>query len=118
MDVTQNYAYDSLNRLASANEVKTSDSSQQWSQTYDYDRYGNRAVGAGSYLPAPRQTPTSNSAADLPNLFNQSNNRIIAVLSGEGATQYGYDNAGNLTSMPDKLSGNPSNAMTYDGERR
>lgn len=53
--LTQNYSYDALNRLASANE----NSGSSWSQTYDYDRYGNRAVRAGSYMPAARQTPTS-----------------------------------------------------------
>ena len=107
LSLTQTYCYDSLNRLASANE----NSGSSWTQTYDYDRYGNRAVRATSYIPTPRQTPTSNSPNDLPLLFNQTNNRIIAT--GE----YGYnDGAGNLTSMPDKISG--SDAMTYDAENR
>jgi RHS repeat-associated protein len=114
LSLTQDYCYDSLNRLASASE----NSGANWSQTYDYDRYGNRAVRTSSYMPTPRQTPTSNSPSDLPSLFNQSNNRIIAILSGEGTTQYSYDLAGNLSSMPDKVQGNPSNAMTYDSENR
>ena len=106
LSLTQTYCYDSLNRLASANE----NSGSSWTQTYDYDRYGNRAVRATSYIPTPRQTPTSNSPSDLPQLFNQTNNRIIAT------AEYGYDNAGNLTSIPDRVSG--SNAMTYDAENR
>src|SRR5262249_50377044 len=38
--MSQTYGYDALNRLISASEGST------WSQTYAYDRYGNRAVTA------------------------------------------------------------------------
>jgi|GEM_PF-3194698 len=40
--LTQNYSYDALNRLSVAEELITPTS--QWKQSYDYDRYGNRAV--------------------------------------------------------------------------
>jgi YD repeat-containing protein len=46
--LTQTYGYDSLNRLVSAGENGTA-----WQQTYDCDRFGNRAVrrgGGTSYL--------------------------------------------------------------------
>jgi len=82
----QSFTYDHLNRLSTATD------SGPWSQTYDYDIWGNRGVRAGSYMPASRQTPTSNTSSDhgLPQLFNQSNNRVIAT------AEYGYDQAGNL----------------------
>ena len=38
--LTQTYTYDALNRLSGASE----NGSPTWSQTYDYDRWGNRAV--------------------------------------------------------------------------
>jgi len=38
LDVTQNYTYDELNRLATANES----SGANWQQNYGYDRWGNR----------------------------------------------------------------------------
>ncbi|MFY9553322.1 MAG: RHS repeat-associated core domain-containing protein [Blastocatellia bacterium] len=101
----QSYTYDALNRLGTATETGA------WTQTYDYDRWGNRAVRSGSHIPTPRQTPTSNSPSDLPALFNQVNNRIKAT------TEYGYDAAGNLTSMPGIVAG-PSDTMTYDAENR
>ncbi len=106
--LTQTYTYDALNRLLTASE----NGSPAWSQSYDYDRFGNRAVHSGSYIPTPRQTPTSNSLSDLPLLFNQNTNRIIAT------TDYAYDSAGNLKSMPDPAQGNPPDVMTYDAENR
>jgi len=110
----QNYTYDPLNRLSTAEELIGTTS--QWKQTYDYDRWGNRAVRVGSYIPNPRQTPISNSAADLPNLFNQTNNRIIAILAGDATTQYDYYAGGNLKSMPNKTQGFATDTMGYDAE--
>ncbi|MEQ1606557.1 MAG: hypothetical protein ABL999_16985 [Pyrinomonadaceae bacterium] len=71
---TQDFTYDNLNRLATAQEQ----SGSSWTQTNGYDRYGNRTVTAGS------GTALS---------FNASNNRITT--SG-----YTYDAAGNLTADP------------------
>jgi RHS repeat-associated protein len=106
----QGYGYDALNRLMSATE--TFNSAQQWQQNYDYDRFGNRAVRNNSYLPSPRQTPTSSSPSDLSFLYNQANNRITAT------SDYQYDSAGsgNMTSMPNMFSG--ADAMAYDAENR
>lgn len=101
--MTQAYSYDALNRLLTATETGG------WTQSYDYDRWGNRGVRAGSHIPTARQTPTSTST-DLSGLFNQANNRIKTA-------EYAYDAVGNLTSMPDKVAG-PSNMMTYDAENR
>ena len=98
--MTQSYGYDALNRLSSASEGPA------WSQTYDCDGYGNRAVRVGSYIPTPALTPQSTSPTDF-SAFNQSTNRI--ALGG-----FGYDAAGNLTADPTTA----ANAMVYDAENR
>ncbi len=98
LDVTQSYGYDGLNRLSSASE------GTGWTQTYDYDRYGNRAVRTGSYMPQPQLTPQSPSPTDL-SAFNANTNRIAL-------TGFGYDVSGNLTSDPTTN----ANAMAYDSE--
>jgi YD repeat-containing protein len=100
--MSQSYGYDSLNRLASASE----NSGASWSQTYDYDRYGNRAVRNTSYIPQPQLTPQSAFAGDL-SAFNGSNNKI--ALAG-----FSYDAAGDLSADPTT----GANAMVYDAENR
>ncbi len=87
---TQTYTYDPLNRL------KTADEPRDWSQTYDYDRFGNRAVTAG-YLPNPTLTPQSLSA------FDPTTNRLTASQ---------YDAAGNQTRDA------AARTFTYDAENR
>ena len=75
IDRIQTFAYDGVNRLASASE------SSGYSQTYAYDRWSNRWLNSSSGLAyADPNEPTSSAQ------FNQSNNRLT------GAT---YDAAGN-----------------------
>ncbi len=69
LSYTQNFGYDSLNRLTTSNE----NSGASWSQTNGYDRYGNRWIDLGGGIQSL--------------YFNASTNRI----SG-----WSYDNAGNL----------------------
>jgi RHS repeat-associated protein len=78
-----------------------------WQQTYDVDRFGNRAVRATSYIPNPQLTPQSASLTDF-SAFDQSNNR----LSMTKYPQVLYDGAGNL--KRDQA----GSAFTYDGENR
>src|SRR5207302_4024299 len=93
--LTQTYTYDKLNRLSDAVE---SGGANEWSQSYSSDRYGNRAVTAGTVLDLPR-TPQTLSA------FDTGTNRIKpSVMSG-----FGYDTSGNLTS-------DPSATVGYDAE--
>jgi RHS repeat-associated protein len=99
--LVQNYTYDSLNRLKSAVETGT------WTQTYDYDRFGNRAVRVGSSMPTPALTPTSTAGGDLSAVINAATNRIS--VSG-----YSYDESGNLKSDPSTA----ANAMLYDSENK
>jgi YD repeat-containing protein len=97
LNLTQVFTYDSLNRLASANE---SGGTGPWTQTYGYDRYGNRAVtGAGDYIPAPALTPTSTAA------YTASTNR-------RNSAGYTYDLAGNMTNETS------TRTMTFDAENR
>jgi len=63
----QAYTYDELNRLATAEETKNS--SQEWKQTFVYDRYGNRNFatisGATTAVPsAGRKAQTAVGGAD------------------------------------------------------
>lgn len=71
---TQDFTYDTLNRLSTSQEQ----SGSSWTQTNGYDRYGNRTVTAG--------TGTALT-------FNAANNRITT--SG-----YTYDSAGNVIVDP------------------
>jgi RHS repeat-associated protein len=100
--LTQTYGYDALNRLVSAGENGTA-----WQQTYDCDRFGNRAVRATSYIPSPQLTPQSASLTDF-SAFDQSTNR----LSVTKYPQVLYDGAGNL--KRDQV----GSTFTYDGENR
>ena len=85
----QTYAYDELNRLASATE--TNNGSQTWNQVFGYDRYGNRNITSG---------------LGVTNLtFNAANNKITT--SG-----YSYDSVGNTTSDPS------GKTFTYDAENK
>ena len=77
---TQTFGYDSLNRLQAAVEAGG------WSQTYIYDRFGNRAVTG--FVPSPNQSPS------LLTHFSTATNRITMAFNGNIL----YDAAGNLTS--------------------
>jgi len=81
----QNYAYDSLNRLQSAEEVI--DSQTSWKQTFTFDRYGNR-----NFDEANTTMPTSFAYPNITNpTVSASNNRFA---SGQ---DYSYDLSGNTT---------------------
>ncbi len=99
--MTQSYCYDPLNRLISASE-SSSAGGNQWSHTYAYDRFGNRA--AASNLPMSPLTPTQ--LTD----YNANTNRLIQI----GTRVPEYDAAGNLT----KDTESPANVFEYDGENR
>jgi RHS repeat-associated protein len=95
--INQSYTYDQVNRL------KTFTETGSWSQTYNYDEAGNRWVSAGN-VPTPSLTLQSQQS------FVAGTNRInTSVMSG-----FGYDQAGNQTSMPNLVSG--TDAVAYDAE--
>jgi RHS repeat-associated protein len=88
LSYTQEFTYDTLNRLGTA--IEKTGSTTNWSQTNAYDRYGNRQIdyGGGSYNLA----------------FSSSTNRITT--SG-----YSYDSSGNLTN-------DGSHSYGFDAERK
>jgi RHS repeat-associated protein len=97
--LVQNYSYDVLNRVTEAKE--TSNGSQQWIQTFTYDRYGNRRIDSAT-------NKTTSSLVGPNPVISETNNRIVAQ-QGE---QYDYDSAGNLTKDKD------GNQFFYDAENR
>ncbi|MGQ0762587.1 MAG: PA14 domain-containing protein, partial [Acidobacteriota bacterium] len=101
---TQNsYSYDSLNRLSSVSELHGGpwgQSGTDYSQVYNYDRYGNRTINNGATWGAPNPQ----FGVDI------ATNR----LTPPGGYSMNYDAAGNLTN--DTYTG--QGARTYDAENR
>jgi len=104
----QGYAYDGLNRISAVGEVNASTgNSFDWSQTFLYDSFGNRAVspGYGNGTVNPVWTATA--------LSQFTNNQFIR---GTGDK---YDGAGNEIQVASSSAPNvTANTMTYDGENR
>jgi len=96
---TQNYTYDSLNRLSQATE--TIPDQTGWQQSYLYDRFGNRRFDT-----ANNQTTTleANCPAAVCNPeINPANNKLVSAA---------YDSSGNTTTDVS------SNQYVYDGENK
>jgi TonB family protein len=102
LSVTQNHSScDGVNRLVTATEAG---GSSEWTQTFGYDRWGNRIVSSG-YTPNADQTPSD--------LTKFSGNRWTR---GAGDA---YDNAGNQVSVASKASpGVASSTFQFDAENR
>jgi RHS repeat-associated protein len=107
----QQYGYDSLNRLQWSSEILDG-GSEQWKQTYIYDRWGNRKIdtnSANTYgVGANNQGFALNRAFDV----NTANNRLIVPGGQSGAMD--YDAAGNLTN--DTYTG--AGYRKYDAENK
>jgi YD repeat-containing protein len=106
--LSQTYGYlDPANRLYSASETGG------WSQTFNYDAFGNRAVAAGSYLPNGGVTPVQGAPA---NQFP--NNQWIRGAVSTSADK--YDGAGNQIQLAqaDGVYVTPASTFAYDGENR
>ena len=97
----QTYTYDALNRLKTAAE---SGSGTAWSQTYAYDRYGNRRVTAGA-AHGSNQALTPQSTADI-----AGTNRLAGT-KGVNLT-VAYDAAGNIKADW------AGRGFKYDGDNR
>jgi RHS repeat-associated protein len=93
--LSQSYTYDQVNRLQTATESVSG--TQQWSQSYGYDVFGNRWVTG--YVPNTTLTPT------LSSQISATNNRLQMGFSH-------YDGSGNLDTDP------AGSGFTYDGENR
>jgi RHS repeat-associated protein len=92
---TQSYGYDGLNRLTSGSESGTG----SWSESFGYDGVGNR------WIPAP--------PSGLPPLTNETPKSQSWYLPNNRISGWGYDGAGNLTSIA-----NVPKTFTYDAENR
>ena len=101
LNQNQAYSYDALNRLKTAAE---SGSGAAWSQTYAYDRYGNRRVTAGASH-GSNQALTPQSTSDIAT----GTNRLAGT---KGVNTIGYDAAGNLKADW------AGNRFKYDGDNR
>jgi RHS repeat-associated protein len=96
LSIVQSYGYnDGLNRLTSVQE--TANQTVRWTQSYVYDRYGNRTS----------LTNTGSEAASLP---TQSTPGVVAA--SNRLTGLTYDNAGNV------LIDAAGNQFAYDAENR
>ena len=101
--LSQSYSYvDPANRLSLASETGG------WTQNYNYDAFGNRAVAAGSYMPNEGFTPSGTVAS----VFPRSDNRLVR---GAGDA---YDGAGNQTAWATVPASASGSWFTYDGENR
>ena len=102
LNQNQVYTYDALNRLKTAGETG---SGTAWSQTYTYDRYGNRRVTAGASH-GSNQALTPQSTADIATATNR-----LAGTKGVNLT-VAYDGAGNLKADW------AGRSFKYDGDNR
>ena len=119
LDLTQSYAYDKLNRLTGATERRSG--TPTWSQTYQYDVYGNRAVTAGrNHGSTPALTPSALTS------FNASSNRLLGGAAYDGAgnltldwggRRFKYDGDNRMVSF-DTTGVNTDATYQYDGEGR
>ncbi|HXM40628.1 MAG TPA: hypothetical protein VN924_05215 [Bryobacteraceae bacterium] len=98
LNIADNFTYDAYNRIAMAKEGA---SPFAWSQTYNYDAYGNRWVNPASGFSLSSFTATASTN------FNSKNQLVIQ--------NSGYDNSGNQTGIGGTGS---AYAFTYDAENR
>jgi RHS repeat-associated protein len=117
LGVTQNYTYDSYNRLSTSGEK--AGTTTTWSENFNYDSFGNRWV-----LPNPVGITLSPWTVTT-NYYNSATNRLTY-------NNFGYDNGGNQTTISpytvsydveNRQSGftstsNGSATYTYDGDGR
>ncbi|MEP6849079.1 MAG: RHS repeat-associated core domain-containing protein, partial [Acidobacteriota bacterium] len=103
------YKFDAIGRLTLA---KGGVNSALWSQTYTYDRYGNRTSVAATGVAADNTTMP---ADGIPNLaFNTANNQVT---TSNATGQFEYDVAGNQTKALDQ-DGSTWDLFEYDAANR
>lgn len=109
---TQTYTYDSLNRIKQATETVSGQSGNNWQQTFEYDRFGNRKFNEANTtasLNFPKLCGGAMCAADK-KIFNpQAQTADNRFSTSDG---YQYDLAGNMTGDA------KSRRFTYDAENR
>jgi RHS repeat-associated protein len=107
------YNYDSLDRLTSTNEIHgtpNSQSGQDYVQSYDYDRWGNRTINPGSSNVVNHAQFDKSDAQNTNRLYSPDD---IYIPMNQRKMQ--YDPAGNLTH--DSYTGD-NRTRSYDAENR
>jgi RHS repeat-associated protein len=99
--IAQIYAYDSLNRLQSMSETGG------LSQSFDYDRYGNRIITGGFVQDTAHVPNTIQNNLTISDWYDQNTNRLKTE---------NYDSAGNV--VKDTVGTNPGNTFAYDAENK
>ncbi|HZT59980.1 MAG TPA: hypothetical protein VFA21_15325, partial [Pyrinomonadaceae bacterium] len=109
---TQSFTYDSLNRLSSASES----SAAPWTQSYTYDRWGNRTINASATTNAPKPQYELD--------ITRNDNRLYlpgdAAITDPTQRRMLYDLAGNQTRDLCMVQADPNTlcTRTYDAENR
>ena len=98
-------AYELNGNVSWENRQSTARYGNAWSESYGYDRWGNRWVSANSGYSLLFVVPTAGDQFGA-------NNRLVKQQNGTLLPGVPYDNAGNLISHPQM------GTMTYDGENR
>jgi RHS repeat-associated protein len=114
LNVTQAFAYDSVNRLlvaaenpANPSNPQCPDSSSQWCQQFGYDQWGNRWVAQTAGAGDDNMVPQSNVFGAATNQLNAS---YFVGQACPGGSPY-YDPAGNLNCVSPY-------SLAYDAENR
>jgi RHS repeat-associated protein len=103
----QTYKYDSLNRITEAKENNgTPSGTQNWKQTYDYDRFGNRIA----FSQVVGTTTLAINNQTLPSI-DPTRNRFA---ENQG---FLYDKTGNITQEIDKSTNLPR-TMVFNGDNK
>ena len=106
----QDYGYDSINRITSANEFVEAGTGTGWQRGWNYDSVGNLAATSGDALPAG--TPA------LLTQYEQTTNRLKYFRSTlQAADVMNYDDSGNLTDRSANI-GSSRTTYEYDAENR
>jgi RHS repeat-associated protein len=116
LNVSETFTYDAYNRIGKASEG----TAPAWSQTYNYDAYGNRWVTSPIGFPLYSFTPVSSTAYNTNNRLTTQFNSSIAYdaagnQTGIGGYTFSYDAEHRQYSS--SIGGTTTN-YTYDGESR
>jgi RHS repeat-associated protein len=105
---TQSYSYDALNRLSSASET----SAAAWTQSFAYDRWGNRTIDASGTSNAPATQFDARELAATNRLYAPDD--LDYPNPADSRRRMRYDAAGRL--VYDSYTG--AGTRTYDAENR
>jgi RHS repeat-associated protein len=122
LNVTQNYSYDTVNRLTAASESTGGGGAQNWSRTHNYDAFGNMWISSATGQMPGMNAPTAQSSlnaatnqlAGPPGMYDAAGNLQMVM-----GTTYSYDAENRVTQTQATVNGSPMvNSYSYDGEGR